>query len=122
MTDNGRGWDSPEARAAEREDLLRLAARVQDPDEAADLRHQATAALGVAAFIAGPGGFLHLVVDTDPCGLCHGSGQVRLYNPEITDGLTEILIPRELRIWHRPCPFCRHVDFCGWQPPDGAAS
>jgi hypothetical protein len=36
-----RGWDSAEAREAAREDLLRRAARVNDPDEAADLRGQA---------------------------------------------------------------------------------
>jgi hypothetical protein len=37
----GRGWDSAEAREAAREDLLRRAARVDDPEEAADLRGQA---------------------------------------------------------------------------------
>src|SRR4051794_25715676 len=37
----GRGWDSPEARTAGQDDLLRRAERVADPEEAADLREQA---------------------------------------------------------------------------------
>ncbi|GAA4963819.1 hypothetical protein GCM10025331_64530 [Actinoplanes utahensis] len=41
MKGTGRGWDSAEARAAAREDLLRRADRVMDPEEAADLRDQA---------------------------------------------------------------------------------
>ena len=40
--DDERGWASPEARAAARDDLLRRAAQVMDPDEAADLRQQAS--------------------------------------------------------------------------------
>jgi hypothetical protein len=118
MIGTGRGWDSPEARAAEREDLLRLADRVTDAEDAADLRQQANALSGVVVFMAG-GRFAirELVIDTDPCGLCHGTKQIRQRNPDITDGLTAELTPARLHVWQSPCPFCRPVDFLAWEPP-----
>jgi hypothetical protein len=118
MSATGRGWDSAEARAAAQEDLLRRADRVTDAEEAADLRQQAAAVSGVVVLIAGGlFGIRRLVIDTNPCGLCHGTMQIRQHNPEITDGLTAELTPVRLHVWQSPCPLCRPVDFLDWEPP-----
>lgn len=71
----------------------------------------------VAVFIATSAGLLHLVMNPEDCALCHGRGEVQIWNPAIRDDFTHELTPPAHRMWKIPCPVCRHHDFTTWEAP-----